>query len=1339
MNSKVCQLFATFLICYAVYTDFPLQAQGIISRHYTMKDGLSDHDISSLMQDKYGFLWLSTKSGLSKFDGYKFTTYRNKPGSSNCLRSNFVNNSWEDAKGRLWIAHAEGVDLFDPKTDRFYFHWPDSINRKPGFIFTSLHEGKDGKLWISTSNGVHLADPETLSIEKVTIFPAGVLYRDIIETQSGSVWAASSTHLIQINKKTGESLIYRHDPNDSNTIAHNFSWTVYVDKKERIWIGTENGLDLFNAHNKSFIHFLRGIRVACILEIANEKFLIGSSNGLYSFDSKTGNFEKIASEFTTSIVRDNQGIIWLTIANGIMQIDPQTRKFHTDQQFGRISAIIEDSTNNNIWMLAYSGTVGIDRISSLFKSDASFTHFDRRTPASLITTICSDNRSSVWFIYRDGVLEKYDLKLKSISNYTAPISEMEVSFIDSFGNIWLGGEQGAGWYNAKTQTYERLESIVGNVFTFLEDQHQNIWIASNIGLGRHNLITGKLDIYRNEPANQQSLSNNCVFSLMMDSDKNVWVGTGGGLSKIVNGSENDTPKFIHWSKSTSRLPNDNVYAIVNGGNRTLWLMCGNMLSHFNPKDDSFRNYDHSDGLTGGDFTNGKNTLGRGLKSQNGRIFFGNRNGLIVFHPDSLQHNSFIPPVVITSFSIHDKSIQTTSGSTDRMTRKTPLENLITYSDSVKLTYQQNDFAFEFAALNFVNANKNLYKYKLEPYEQEWIETTSDNRIARYTNISPGKYTFRVIGSNNDGVWNETGAMLTIIISPPWWETWWAYTLYGLIIIGIILSWRNHAIKRIKLKHQAQHLTELDTLKARFFANISHEFRTPVTLILGPLKDLYDEASKQSQKTVFAAMIRNAHRLLRLINQLLELSKLEVGKMRLKASLTNAVDFFREISSAYESLALDRKIKYFFYSEISELSIYVDRQKMETIVHNLLSNAFKFTKEGQVILNLKVVQNKWAVIIVKDSGIGIPSDRLNKVFDRFYQVDSMQTRGYEGSGLGLALTKEFVELHHGRITVESIEGQETTFTVWIPLGLAHLRPEEIVDSNVVPEGETFSENHILPYVANVNEIKKENVSSDHPVLLIVEDNAEMRHFIQKSLSAGYSIVEAENGNEGARKAVELIPDLIICDIMMPEMDGYELCHLIKTNELTSHIPVILLTAKGDQESKIAGLRIRADDYLSKPFDVDELKLIVRNHIEEVRKLRQHFSKEIRLEPRQILITSLDEKFLTKAISIIESHMDDESFSIEAFSREAGCSDIQFYRKVKALTGQTPSTFLRTIRLQRAAALLGKNSDTVSQVAYSVGFSSLSYFNKCFKQLYGMTPGNFAASSKGRTSPILPKTN
>jgi signal transduction histidine kinase/DNA-binding response OmpR family regulator len=582
-------------------------------------------------------------------------------------------------------------------------------------------------------------------------------------------------------------------------------------------------------------------------------------------------------------------------------------------------------------------------------------------------------------------------------------------------------------------------------------------------------------------------------------------------------------------------------------------------------------------------------------------------------------------------------------------------------------------------------------------------------------------------------------MLTIIISPPWWETWCAYTLYGLIIIGIILSWRNHAIKRIKLKHQAQHLTELDTLKARFFANISHEFRTPVTLILGPLKDLYDEASKQSQKTVFAAMIRNAHRLLRLINQLLELSKLEVGKMRLKASLTNAVDFFREISSAYESLALDRKIKYFFYSEISELSIYVDRQKMETIVHNLLSNAFKFTKEGQVILNLKVVQNKWAVIIVKDSGIGIPSDRLNKVFDRFYQVDSMQTRGYEGSGLGLALTKEFVELHHGRITVESIEGQETTFTVWIPLGLAHLRPEEIVDSNVVPEGETFSENHILPYVANVNEIKKENVSSDHPVLLIVEDNAEMRHFIQKSLSAGYSIVEAENGNEGARKAVELIPDLIICDIMMPEMDGYELCHLIKTNELTSHIPVILLTAKGDQESKIAGLRIRADDYLSKPFDVDELKLIVRNHIEEVRKLRQHFSKEIRLEPRQILITSLDEKFLTKAISIIESHMDDESFSIEDFSREAGCSDIQFYRKVKALTGQTPSTFLRTIRLQRAAALLGKNSDTVSQVAYSVGFSSLSYFNKCFKQLYGMTPGNFAASSKGRTSPILPKTN
>ncbi len=396
-----------------------------------------------------------------------------------------------------------------------------------------------------------------------------------------------------------------------------------------------------------------------------------------------------------------------------------------------------------------------------------------------------------------------------------------------------------------------------------------------------------------------------------------------------------------------------------------------------------------------------------------------------------------------------------------------------------------------------------------------------------------------------------------------------------------------------------------------------------------------------------------------------------------------------------------------------------------MIHNLLSNAFKFTKEnGEVILYLKVENNQHAIISVKDTGIGIPDHQLNKVFDRFYQVDSSQTRDYEGSGIGMALAKELVELHHGTISVESIEGKGSTFTVRLPLDQKYLRKEEIIDSGDLKKTPVVSHEIISEDARIQTSAEKETGSESQPVVLIVEDNADMRYYIRKTLSDYYHTIEAANGKEGVEKAREAVPDLIISDIMMPEMDGYKLCELIKTNEFTSHIPVILLTAKADQQSRLTGLEHRADDYLLKPFDADELKLIVRNHIEERQKMRERFSREITLEPKQISVSSLDEKFLQKVLALIEAHMEDESFSIEDFSHEAGYSRMQFYRKIKALAGQGPSQFVRTIRLKRAAQMLSQKSDNVTQIAYSVGFRSLAYFNKCFKEQFGVTPGQFS---------------
>lgn len=550
----------------------------------------------------------------------------------------------------------------------------------------------------------------------------------------------------------------------------------------------------------------------------------------------------------------------------------------------------------------------------------------------------------------------------------------------------------------------------------------------------------------------------------------------------------------------------------------------------------------------------------------------------------------------------------------------------------------------------------------------------------------------------------------------------SFSIVGILLLIslLIVLVRLRTIQNIANRNRAEHLQELDTLKTRFFTNISHEFRTPITLILGPIKELYEGATSEHQKAVLGSVMRNGQRLLRLINQLLDLSKIEAGKMELHTSRVEVVEFVREMASAYESLAANRRVTYALISDMPQLYINFDREKIENVIHNLLSNAFKFTKNGdKVIISVRAAGSN-CIIKVSDSGIGISPEQLDKVFDRFYQVDSSHTRDYEGSGLGMALSKELVELHKGTISVESCKGQGTTFTVVLPLGIPSEKPPAIVATD---RRDARDLSLLIESAPKHGSELKSNNSIDLPVVLVIEDSAEMRHYIQRILSAHYNIIEARNGKDGLRIALENVPDLIISDIMMPEMDGYKVCEQIKHHEVTSHIPVILLTAKADRESKLSGLKVHAEDYLSKPFDADELRLLIRNRIDGCRKLRDRFLRHISLEPKAITISSMDERFITKVMASIEAHIGDEHFSVENLRREAGFSNMHFYRKIKALSGQTPSEFLRSMRLKRAAYLLAKKSDHVTQIAYSVGFGSVSYFSKCFKEEFGVTPGSF----------------
>ena len=618
------------------------------------------------------------------------------------------------------------------------------------------------------------------------------------------------------------------------------------------------------------------------------------------------------------------------------------------------------------------------------------------------------------------------------------------------------------------------------------------------------------------------------------------------------------------------------------------------------------------------------------------------------------------------------------------------------------------------------------------FDPDWIYS-GNRRTATYTNLNPGTYTFRVKGSNNDGVWNEEGKSLQIIILPPPWRTWWAYLCYGILLLFLLFVSRNEIIKRERLKAKAklkeletEKYQELDTLKSRFFTNISHEFRTPLTLLLGPIEKRLSVATEPSDRTELSIMYRNAARLLTLVNQLLELSRLEAGTLKLKAKYQSLPSFIQSIASQFASMADSKSIRFKIEAE-NPLSLFFDADKMEKIITNLLSNAFKFTQGGGTItLTLNEhspserFKNGYAEIKVIDSGPGIESEHLEKIFDRFYQADSSSTRGYEGSGIGLALTKELVELHRGSISVSSEQGAGSCFTVLLPMGQEHLQPFEIDLTEIEPRTVSYTDEKSVDETDQVIPVQHTSLAS----VLIVEDNADLRYYLTSNLKNLYNVHEASDGEIGYALALDLIPDLILSDLMMPKMDGLQLCKKLKTNEKTSHIPFILLTAKTEIETKVEGLQLGADDYVAKPFDARELQARINNLIESRKKLQQKFSKQFSLSVSDITVESVEERFLKKVKDTIETHLGDPDFGVENLADEVAMSHIQVYRKLKALTGQSPNELIRNMRIDRAASLIRQRAGNVSEIAYQVGFNSMSYFAKCFKDKFKVTPSEFA---------------
>ena len=1407
-------LYYNLLIFAQSKTTSTTQFPEVKFEHFSPEQGFSHGGVLDIFQDSKGFLWFGTTNGLIRYDGYNFKTFKYDPDDVKSLNYNSVISIYEDTSGILWIGtEGGGLNKYNRESDKFtrYVHDANNPNSLSNNVVSSILRDRSGNLWIGTFGGLN----KLITRDSVTSFihykndpnkPTSLsndFVGQICEDKSGNLWIATGNGLDklsqdEINKSSPTFIHYKHIPGDPKSLRHDAVFSIYEDNSGTLWVGTLGGglNKLVSSDNEgssnTFIHYMNDPKnptslssnvVGSIFEDGSGNLWIGTwGGGLNKFDRVNESFtqyefdpnnsKSLNGNWVYSIYEDNSGILWVgTMPGGLNKFDPLKNQFKhykhnpndpKNLSVDRIYSIYEDS-DGTLWIGTFYG--GLNRLVPGHdeKSAPSFFRYSHNPndPKSInsVFSICEDNSGNIWIGTFGGGLNKLvqSEKNKSYPKFihyendpddptSLSNNAIRVIYKDNNGNLWIGTDSGlnkliSGADEMSPATFlsyinnlKDSTSISNNmVWSIYQDKQETIWIGTSGGLNKlipsdNNHSQATFIHYTNEFGNPSSLSGNQVSSMYEDNSGNFWIGTEeGGLNKFDRKSE----QFIRF-KEKDGLPDNSIKGILGDDEGNLWLSTGNGLSKFNTKTKTFKNYSTKDGLQGTWFQGGAY-----FKNKNGEMFFGGNNGFNSFHPDSLRDNVRIPPMVITGFKLFNKSVPV---GLDTATNRTILSKSITETREIKLTYKDYIISFEFSALDFHTPEKNQYAYFLEGFDKEWNYTDANTRFATYTNLDPGEYTFKVKGSNNDGIWNEAGTSIKLFITPPWWATWWAYSFYVLFALAGLYSIRRYELNRTQLKNQVKldevklkEREETDRMKSRFFANISHEFRTPLTLIKGPAEKINKDSSGDEIEKQTGVIKKNADRLLSLINQLLDLSKLEAGKLELKASKSNIVPFIKGITMSFESIAERKDIMLKVKAGKDEIELYFDKEMITKIMTNLLSNAFKFTpKGGQIRVSVNESENDSIIIKVRDTGVGISEQELSKLFDRFYQVDSSQTREHEGTGIGLALTKELVELHQGKISVTSKLGEGTEFTVMLPVGRAHLKDEQIVEEPVILI-QTEREKNLM----DINETDSSSfdglrmtdrgseTNDDKEIILVVEDNADVREFIKDSLSKNFQIEEAANGEQGVRKAEQIIPDIIISDVMMPKMDGNELTRILKNEEKTSHIPIILLTAKSEQESKLEGLKKGADDYLTKPFDTKELRVRIKNLINIRRKLQQKYSSGDYLPPKrgdEKKLSNLEEQFINKVLEVIENHLSEEKFSIEQFGKEVGMGRVQLHRKLKALSGKSPSNYLRSVRLVRAREMIMEQKGNISDIAYSVGFSSPQYFTRCFKEEFGHSPSN-----------------
>jgi signal transduction histidine kinase/ligand-binding sensor domain-containing protein/DNA-binding response OmpR family regulator len=1380
--------------------------------HLSLKQGLIDQTINWIMQDHTGFIWIGGEHGLTRHDGYDFTFYSNLPNCQDCPPLNRVFVIEEDTIGLLWIASDSGIWLYDPEKERsMLLH---------SFVSdtTNWYFGTDRKMILDSKGNIWATDPhglvkfscnytESKSKIKDLIYTHGIkgIYKMesilpfqelepgntiqvLYEDQSRNIWVGCNEGLYVLSSGTNEFIRLDKGANEGTLKSiHHINSILEIHKNE-YWILVNNGLYIMSIDNLSLSDPIRNDSLIHFAFIKNEdrqwsvfmmsdrqkNILTGTDKGIYKLnkDSRTGDieFELLQNSYTdpeeiastnsvVDIFEDRSGVLWAAYANGgigrfnLHQAQFTSYKKLINSNFNNpdINSILSDS-HGNLWIGCWAG--GLYKINL---ENYKVTRFDLGFQKNDVVCMKEVSQGFFWIGSFYGIFTFNSLNGK-IADPLPDSKEAKIlrksmiwDLIRDGDLIYIGASSGLFIYNLSNKqlySYEVRDFPYSSYcWSFIKSRNGEIWVSTfeyginKIEFNPQNGVITLKSIVAAKVLTENDINLGQRHRIYEDVKGNIWITDKFGLHQVnIN-----TTKIKNF-KLFENIEFPDAWSITEDNHNNLWIGTRVGLCRFNIETERVIVFDKEDGLPIS--FHGINSV---YKEKTGKLYFGGIGGFYSFQPDNLKSNDSIPPVVITDFRLFNRSIKVDTSSSSILRKN------ISYTNTIQLRYNQNDLSFQFAALDYTQPLKNKYSFTLEGFQNEWVETDAKNRIANYTNLDPGTYTFRVKGSNNDGVWNEKGASLVIIIHKPWWGTILAGIIYVVVFVGVTggliyrrlwklkkeklvlenqVSERTQQIEeqkeriliqRDKLEEQNQRITELDELKSRFFTNISHEFRTPLSLILSPVEELLDDPRRnEKDRRKLNLVQRNTQRLLNLVNQLLDISKIDGSKMKLDLVEADVMKHLSAVAGSFSSLAETKSIHFHLHFPKEELKTWFDPDKLDKIVINLLSNAFKFTPEGgEVTISAYYKSSEdpkishILEILVIDTGTGIPAGSLEKVFDRFYQVESSLKKEGGGTGIGLSLAREMARLMHGDITIKSENCQGSTFNFQFPLGKDHLNVSEFVLLKSLPETVAF-----LPYLFEKTEdskTKQELKFTDRNlVLLIVEDNRDIRIQIAENFDRDYIIYEAIDGVSGLKKARDLIPDLIITDLMMPRLDGIELCEKLKNEERTSHIPIIMLTAKVTIEDKISGLQTGADDYISKPFNMVELKTRVKNLIEQRIKLRERFSREVTLEPHDISITPLDEKFLKKAIEIVEKHINDEEFDLVVLRKEMNMSRSTLFRKLHALTGQSPTEFIRTLRLKRAASLLKQNFGNVTQVSLEVGFNNLSYFNRSFKKLFGVSP-------------------